>query len=126
MLDDLKPGLGPDQTDRGLWSDEAARRLTDLGSNEIVETRESPLRKFLSYFWGPIPWMIEAAAVLSALARDWPNFLIILAMLALALIVWGYALVWFLVNNMVKRLVVHLLSGAGPGAASRHISEITA
>ena len=89
MLDDLKPGLGPDQTDRGLWSDEAARRLTDLGSNEIVETRESPLRKFLSYFWGPIPWMIEAAAVLSALARAWPNFLIILVMLALALIVWG-------------------------------------
>ena len=45
---------------------------------------------------------------------------------SLALIVWGYALVWFLVNNMVKRLVVHLLAGAGPGEASYHISEITA
>ena len=45
---------------------------------------------------------------------------------SLALIVWGYALVWFLVNNMVKRLVVRHLAGAGPGKTSHPISEAIA
>lgn len=39
------------------------------------------LLKFLSYFWGPIPWMIEAAVILSAVARHWPDFFIILVLL---------------------------------------------
>ena len=82
MLDNPKPGFVPDLTGRGLSSEEAARLLTQLGPNEIVEHKQSQLRKFLFYFWGPIPWMIEAAAVLSAVARRWPDFLIILAMLA--------------------------------------------
>ncbi len=34
-----------------------------------------------SYFWGPIPWMIEVAVVLSAIARHWPDFGIILFLL---------------------------------------------
>ena len=37
--------------------------------------------KFLSYFWGPIPWMIEVAVILSAVARHWPDFFIILVLL---------------------------------------------
>ena len=37
--------------------------------------------KFLTYFWGPIPWMIEAAVILSAIARHWPDFAIILLLL---------------------------------------------
>jgi H+-transporting ATPase len=37
--------------------------------------------KFMSYFWGPIPWMIEAAVVLSALVRHWPDFFLILVLL---------------------------------------------
>ena len=37
--------------------------------------------KFLSYFWGPIPWMIEVAVILSAVARHWPDFGIILLLL---------------------------------------------
>lgn len=35
----------------------------------------------LSYFWGPIPWMIEAAAALSIAVRHWADFTIIFAML---------------------------------------------
>ena len=41
----------------------------------------NPFLKLLTYFWGPIPWMIEAAAVLSALVRHWPDFFIILVLL---------------------------------------------
>ena len=37
--------------------------------------------KSLSYFWGPIPWTIEAAVILSAVARHWPDFGIILLQL---------------------------------------------
>ncbi len=37
--------------------------------------------KFLSYFWGPIPWMIEIAVILSGVVRHWPDFFIILVLL---------------------------------------------
>jgi hypothetical protein len=34
--------------------------------------------KFLGYVWGPIPWMIEIAVILSGGVRHWPDFFIIL------------------------------------------------
>ena len=43
-----------------------SRRLTRYGYNELPEKKINPLLKFLSYFWGPIPWMIEVAVILSA------------------------------------------------------------
>ncbi len=46
---------------------EAQRRLVQYGYNEIAEQHTNPGRTFLTYFWGPIPWMIEAAAVLGVL-----------------------------------------------------------
>jgi H+-transporting ATPase len=57
----------------GLSQEEAQRRLAQYGYNELPEEKVNPLLKFLSYFWGPIPWMIEAAAILSALVRHWPD-----------------------------------------------------
>ena len=62
----------------GLTQAEAQKRLTQYGPNEIAEKKTNELLKFLSYFWGPIPWMIEAAVILSAVARHWPDFGIIL------------------------------------------------
>ncbi|MGO9593495.1 MAG: cation-transporting P-type ATPase, partial [Steroidobacteraceae bacterium] len=56
----------------GLTQAEAQKRLTQYGPNEIEEKKTNELLKFLSYFWGPIPWMIEAAVILSAVARHWP------------------------------------------------------
>jgi len=66
----------------GLTEAEAQKRLAQYGPNEVEEHKESPLLKLLSYFWGPIPWMIEVAAVLSGLLRHWPDFFIILVLLA--------------------------------------------
>ena len=60
---------------------EAQARLEKCGYNELPEKKEHPLIKFLSYFWGPIPGMIEIAALLSALVRHWEEFVIILALL---------------------------------------------
>ena len=43
--------------------------------------KANPLLKFLRYFWGPIPWMIEIAVVLSGVLKHWPDFFIILVLL---------------------------------------------
>ena len=65
----------------GLSGDEAARRLQRDGPNALPQPHDNLLLKLLHYFWGPIPWMIEAAALLSALVRHWPDFGIIVALL---------------------------------------------
>ncbi len=78
-VDELLARLGTSRD--GLTAQEAARRLAEHGPNELVEHRTSPLRQFLGYFWGPIPWMIEVAAVLSAVVRHWPDFVIIVVLL---------------------------------------------
>src|SRR5665213_847935 len=70
-------GSSPD----GLTQVEAEERLTQYGPNEITEKTVNPLLKFLTYFWGPIPWMIEAAVILSGVLKHWPDFFIILVLL---------------------------------------------
>ncbi|MGA7826841.1 MAG: plasma-membrane proton-efflux P-type ATPase [Geobacteraceae bacterium] len=65
----------------GLSQAEAQKRLAHYGPNEIEEKKVNPFLKFLTYFWGPIPWMIEVAVILSAIARHWPDFAIILLLL---------------------------------------------
>ena len=70
-------GSSPD----GLTQAEAQKRLTQYGPNEIEEKKTNPYLKFLTYFWGPIPWMIEAAVILSGVVRHWADFFIILLLL---------------------------------------------
>lgn len=65
----------------GLSQEEVDIRLKQFGPNALEENKESSLLKFLSYFWGPIPWMIEIAAILSAAIQHWPDFFIILFLL---------------------------------------------
>jgi len=65
----------------GLGQAEAAKRLAQDGPNEIEEKKPNLILKFLGYFWGPIPWMIEAAVILSGVVRHWPDFFIILLLL---------------------------------------------
>jgi H+-transporting ATPase len=96
---DLKPGAEPRSIDDlksipiadvekklssspdGLTQAEAIKRLAQYGLNEIEEKKTNLILKFLSYFWGPIPWMIEIAVVLSGVVRHWPDFFIILVLL---------------------------------------------
>ncbi len=71
----------------GLSSSEAEKRIVQYGPNEIQEKKVNPLLKFLHYFWGPIPWMIEAAVIMSAFIQRWPDFAIILTLLMVNAIV---------------------------------------
>ena len=85
--DDLKALPMPELMKRlgssadGLTQAEADKRLTQYGSNEITEKKTNEFLKFLTYFWGPIPWMIEGAVILSALVQHWMDFFIILLLL---------------------------------------------
>jgi len=63
--------------EKGLSQSEAEKRLEQYGPNALEEQKTHPVLKFLGYFWGPIPWMIEVAAVLSAVLHHWPDLYII-------------------------------------------------
>lgn len=66
---------------KGLTSEEIKKRAEKYGLNEIPEKEESTLHRIFRRFWGPIPWMIEVAAVLSAAVQKWEDFGIITALL---------------------------------------------
>ncbi|MGB7819976.1 MAG: plasma-membrane proton-efflux P-type ATPase [Ornithinibacter sp.] len=65
----------------GISQAEAGTRLASYGPNELVESKPNTLFTLLGYFWGPIPWMIEVAVVLSAVLEHWADFVIILVLL---------------------------------------------
>ncbi|OTG82476.1 plasma-membrane proton-efflux P-type ATPase [Acinetobacter sp. ANC 4558] len=74
-LDDLQT------SSQGLTNAEVQKRLTQYGPNAIEAHEESRWKKLLGYFWGPIPWMIEAAALISLFRQDWPDFFVITILL---------------------------------------------
>ncbi|MCB1074527.1 MAG: plasma-membrane proton-efflux P-type ATPase [Simkania sp.] len=68
-------------SEKGLTSQEAQKRIEKYGEN-ILETKQKSIYfQLLTFFWGPIPWMIEIAAVLSGYLQRWPDFIMIVALL---------------------------------------------
>jgi H+-transporting ATPase len=84
-LSQLESKLGSGQD--GVSHVEAEKRLTRYGPNEIEEKKTNPILKFLGYLWGPVPWMIEAAVILSALVQHWPDSVTVLLLLTVNAIV---------------------------------------
>jgi H+-transporting ATPase len=72
--------LGTDG-EKGLSKSEAQKRIAEYGYNEIPEKEESLFHRIFRRFWGPIPGMIEIAALLSAIVRRWEDFVIITILL---------------------------------------------
>ncbi len=66
---------------KGLTSTKAEALLKKYGPNAIEEKKESWWSRLFKRFWGPIPWMIEVAATLSAVAKRWEDFILIMIML---------------------------------------------
>jgi len=69
------------QADKGLSAAEAQSRLGTYGPNGLPEKHESLSGKILKYFTGPIAFMIEAAALVSAFLGRWDDFAIIFGLL---------------------------------------------
>jgi H+-transporting ATPase len=84
-ISDLMKQLGASSD--GLSAAEAKSRLDKYGYNELAEKKESPILKFLSYFWGPIPGVIILAAILSGVLRHWPDLGVILFLLIMNAVV---------------------------------------
>ncbi|PYJ98380.1 MAG: metal-transporting ATPase, partial [Verrucomicrobia bacterium] len=65
----------------GLSPAAQQERLNKYGPNALAEKKKSQLSAFLAYFRGPIPWMIEAAALMAFVVGDWGDFTIIASLL---------------------------------------------
>lgn len=79
-IDAVLSALNAD-AEQGLSSAEAKQRLDKYGANALEEEEEDFLAKLLKHFTGPIAYMIEAAALVSALIGHWEDFVIITALL---------------------------------------------
>jgi H+-transporting ATPase len=95
-----------------LSSAEAKRRLAQYGRNALEDQTESKWHKLLSYFWGPLPFLIEAAAVISALRRDWPDFTVVAGLLLYN------AAVGFWQDNKAANALAALKKGLAPRPVS--------
>jgi H+-transporting ATPase len=95
---------------KGLSSSEALSRRQQHGFNEIAERTVNPALKFLAYYWGPIPWMIEVAAILSAGLGRWDDFSIIFVLLLMN------GLVGFWQENKAGRAIELLKKRLAPRA----------
>lgn len=73
-------GLGADAK-TGLSASEAQARLQKYGANALEEKEESFTHKLVHAFMGPIEYMIEAAAIISAIIGHWDDFIIIMLLL---------------------------------------------
>ncbi|MFO1148308.1 MAG: plasma-membrane proton-efflux P-type ATPase [Alsobacter sp.] len=99
-----------DATTKGLTGAEAAARLQKVGPNALTEKTQSRWSRLLTYFWGPLPFMIEAAAVISLLRRDWPDFLVVAGLLLYN------AVVGFWQDNKAANALAALKKGLAPTA----------
>jgi len=72
--------LGADDK-TGLTDADVQARLQKYGPNALVEKQKNTFAALLVYFWGPIPWMIEAAALMAFIVGDWGDFTIITSLL---------------------------------------------
>jgi H+-transporting ATPase len=79
-ITELLAKLGTDPK-TGLSSAQAQERARSYGPNALPEEKTSALSAFVAYFWGPIAWMIEAAALMALIVRDWGDFAIIASLL---------------------------------------------
>lgn len=67
----------------GLTEAEAADRLRSFGPNEIREVKTHPVLRFLKRYWGPMPWLLEFAMVLTIVIRHYSESALIFALLTI-------------------------------------------
>lgn len=65
----------------GLSETEATERLRSFGPNEISEKKKNPAVQFLKRYWGPMPWLLEFAMVLTVFVRHYTEGILIFVLL---------------------------------------------
>lgn len=70
-------------TGGGLAAEEAARRIQTFGYNDIEETKANGLWEFLKRYWGPMPWLLEFAIVLTIILNHHTESVIIFVLLTI-------------------------------------------
>ena len=104
---------------KGLTTAQAQQRIEKYGRNELVDKEASDLEKFLRFFWGPIAWMIEAAAALSLLMGHWSDLAIILVLL------FYNAISGFWQERKASDALAALKAGLAPKAAALRDGKFT-
>jgi len=70
-------------TKDGLITEEADIRAEKFGYNEIVEIKNNSLLDFFKRYWGPMPWLLEFAIVLTVILNRHTESAIIFTLLTL-------------------------------------------
>jgi H+-transporting ATPase len=71
----------------GLTDSEVKNRQSFFGRNEIIQKKKNPILEFVGRYWGPMPWLLELAMILSFLLGHELEGLIIFALLTLNAII---------------------------------------
>ena len=67
----------------GLTEVETRQRLLKFGFNEVSEKKQNSLFAFLKRYWGPMPWLLELAIILSVALKHYLEAGIIFALLTI-------------------------------------------
>ena len=76
-------------TEEGLSEKEAETRVNEIGYNEIKEVKKNPILRFLKRYWGPMPWLLEFAMVLTIILGHYTEGIIIFVLLTMNAVI-GY------------------------------------
>jgi len=73
----------------GLSSEEAAARASRYGLNEIPEIKRNTFLDFAKRYWGPMPWLLEFAIILTIVLQHYVESVIIFVLLTINAVI-GY------------------------------------
>ncbi len=76
-------------SEAGLGQQEAESRIEKYGYNEFSEEKRSPVIDFLKRYWGPMPWLLEAALLITVLLHHYTESAIIFILMTVNAVI-GY------------------------------------
>ena len=99
--------------EKGLTSEEAAKRLEKYGRNELPEKTDPKWLVFLRQFWAPMPIMIWVAIIIEAAITNWIDMGILL------MIQFANASISFYETNKAGNAIAALKSSLKPTATCK-------
>jgi H+-transporting ATPase len=80
-IEEIKENPEDTNLENGLTSEEVQKRLALHGYNEVPEKKERFLVRVGKKFWGLVPWMLEATALVTLVLGKYVDALVIVALL---------------------------------------------